>query len=99
MPTDRSQNSLPSFENKAFQKVTLWYHPHISTAITANSIMSPKLSFKHWNGPIRRYNPKMNSEARSNLSLKSDPACIAFRSLSIFRYLGSVRRLGAGGAA
>jgi hypothetical protein len=34
-----------------------------------------------------------------NLSLKSDPACIAFRSLSTFRYLGSVRRLGAGVAA
>ena len=34
-----------------------------------------------------------------NLSLKSDPACIAFRSLSAFRYLGFVLRLGAGGAA
>jgi len=35
----------------------------------------------------------------SNLSLKSDPACIAFRSLSSFRYHGSARRLGAGVAA
>jgi len=35
---------------------------------------------------------------RSNLSLKSDPACIAFRSFSSFRYLGFVQRLGAGGA-
>jgi len=35
----------------------------------------------------------------SNLSLKSDPACIAFRSLSAFRYLGSAHRLGAGVAA
>jgi hypothetical protein len=34
-----------------------------------------------------------------NLSLKSDPACIAFRSLSAFRYPGSARRLGAGVAA
>ena len=31
-----------------------------------------------------------------NLSLKSDPACIAFRSLSTSRYLGFVQRLGAG---
>jgi len=34
-----------------------------------------------------------------NLSLKPDPACIAIRSLSAFRYPGFVRRLGAGGAA
>jgi len=34
-----------------------------------------------------------------NLSLNSDPACIAFRSLSAFRYLGSARRIGAGEAA
>ena len=34
-----------------------------------------------------------------NPPLKSDPACIAFRSLSIFRYLGSAHRLGAGAAA
>ena len=33
-----------------------------------------------------------------NLSLNSDPACIAFRSLSTFCYLGFVHRLGAGGA-
>ena len=33
-----------------------------------------------------------------NLSLNSDPACIAFRSLSTSRFLGSARRLGAGGA-
>lgn len=32
----------------------------------------------------------------ANLSLNSDPACNAFRSLSAFRYLGFVRRLGAG---
>jgi len=37
--------------------------------------------------------------ARPNLALKSDPACIAFRSLSTSRYLGSAHRLGAGGAA
>ena len=36
---------------------------------------------------------------RSNPALKSDPACIAFRSLSTFRYLGSAHRLGAGVAA
>ena len=35
---------------------------------------------------------------RPNPPLHSDPACIAFRSLSSFRYLGFVRRLGAGGA-
>jgi hypothetical protein len=39
------------------------------------------------------------SPGRPNLPLKSDPACIAFCSLSAFRYLGSVRPLGAGGAA
>jgi len=33
-----------------------------------------------------------------NLSLNSDPACTAFRSLSASRYLGSAQRLGAGGA-
>jgi len=36
---------------------------------------------------------------RPNPPLKSDPACIAFRSLSAFRYLGFVLRLGAGVAA
>jgi hypothetical protein len=35
---------------------------------------------------------------RPNPPLNSDPACIAFRSLSAFRYPGSARRLGAGGA-
>ena len=34
-----------------------------------------------------------------NPPLNSDPACIASRSLSAFRYLGSVHRLGAGVAA
>jgi hypothetical protein len=34
-----------------------------------------------------------------NPPLKSDPACIAFRSLSTSCYLGSAHRLGAGGAA
>ena len=34
-----------------------------------------------------------------NPPLKSDPACIAFRSLSTFRYPGFVHRLGAGVAA
>src|ERR1035438_7650817 len=34
-----------------------------------------------------------------NPPLKSDPACIAFRSLSTSRYPGSARRLGAGVAA
>ncbi len=33
-----------------------------------------------------------------NPPLKSDPACIAFRSLSASRFLGSVQRPGAGGA-
>ena len=33
-----------------------------------------------------------------NLPLNSVPACIAFRSLSASRFLGSVLRLGAGGA-
>jgi len=33
---------------------------------------------------------------RPNLSLKSDPACIAFRSLSTFGCPGSAHRLGAG---
>ena len=41
---------------------------------------------------------KRTSQA-PNLSLKSDPACISFRSLSTFRYLGSAHRLGAGAAA
>jgi hypothetical protein len=34
-----------------------------------------------------------------NPPLKSDPACIAFRSVSTFRYLGSAHRPGAGAAA
>ncbi len=33
-----------------------------------------------------------------NPPLNSDPACIAFRSLSSTRFLGFVQRLGAGGA-
>jgi len=33
-----------------------------------------------------------------NPPLNSDPACIAFRSLSAFRYPGSAQSLGAGGA-
>ena len=36
--------------------------------------------------------------ALPNLPLHSDPACIAFRSLSTSRFLDSVQRLGAGGA-
>jgi hypothetical protein len=56
----------------------------------------------------RTFAPESKRAARSggqslscgpNLSLKSDPACIAFRPLSTSRYLGFVRRLGAGGAA
>ena len=31
-----------------------------------------------------------------NLSLNSDPACIAFRSFSCFRFLGFAHHLGAG---
>jgi len=31
-----------------------------------------------------------------NPPLNSDPACIAFRSLSAFRFLGSAQRFGAG---
>ena len=40
-----------------------------------------------------------HEHAAPNPPLKSDPACIAFRSLSAFRYLGSAHRLGAGVAA
>ena len=39
-----------------------------------------------------------SSRQTPNHPLNSDPACIAFRSLSVFRFLGSVQRLGAGGA-
>jgi len=42
---------------------------------------------------------KTIAQPAPNLALKSDPACIAFRSLSTSRYLGFVHRLGAGGAA
>jgi hypothetical protein len=38
------------------------------------------------------------SPRRPNPWLNSDPACIAFRSISTFRYLGFARRFGAGGA-
>jgi hypothetical protein len=41
----------------------------------------------------------MSVLVQPNPPLKSDPACITFRSLSAFRYLGSARRLGAGAAA
>jgi hypothetical protein len=41
----------------------------------------------------------MEVNTRPNPPLKSDPACIAFRPLSAFRYLGFAQRLGAGGAA
>jgi len=37
-------------------------------------------------------------EERPNPALNPDPACIAFRSLSTSRFLGSARRLDAGGA-
>ena len=37
-------------------------------------------------------------EITPNPPLNSDPACIAFRSLSTSRYLGFVQRFGAGGA-
>ncbi|WP_257304717.1 hypothetical protein [Geothrix campi] len=40
--------------------------------------------------------PNSSPSAAPNLSLNSDPACIAFRSLSTSRFLGSVQRLGAG---
>jgi len=56
-------------------------------------------------GPLAEYLKGFGIEYRiptklaPNLPLKSDPACITFRSLSTFRYLGSARRPGAGGAA
>ena len=37
-------------------------------------------------------------ELRPNPRLNSDPACIAFHSLSSFRFLGFAQHLGAGGA-
>ena len=40
---------------------------------------------------------KMIMPSPPNPALNSDPACIAFRSFSSFRFLGSARRLGAGG--
>ena len=40
----------------------------------------------------------IHSNRQPNPALHSDPACIAFRSLSSFRFLGFVQRLGAGGA-
>jgi hypothetical protein len=48
-------------------------------------------------------NPLNNEQFRElspgpNLSLNSDPACIVFRSLSRFRYLGSAQHLGTVGA-
>ena len=48
--------------------------------------------------PARRVLGSPMLWARPNLALKSDPACIAFRSLSAFRYPGFAQRLGAGGA-
>ena len=51
---------------------------------------------------LRMATPAIFNERTSkapNLSLKSDPACIAFGSLSTSRYPGSARRLGAGVAA
>jgi len=41
----------------------------------------------------------MESTPAPNPSLKSDPACISSRSLSLSCYLGSAHRLGAGVAA
>ena len=41
---------------------------------------------------------RRHGSAQPNPSLNSDPACIAFRSLSASRFLGFVQRLGAGGA-
>ena len=40
----------------------------------------------------------ISAHMRPNPPLKSDPACIAFRSLSTSRFLGSAQRFGAGGA-
>jgi len=51
--------------------------------------------------PIVRGTRKIYSSTihyRPNPPLDSDPACIAFRSLSTFRFLGFAPRLGAGGA-
>ena len=39
---------------------------------------------------------RANNAGRPNPTLHSDPACIAFRSLSASRFLGFVQRLGAG---
>ena len=51
-----------------------------------------------WAYPFALADPPI-ARGAPNLSLKSDPACIAFRSLSTSRYLGSAHRLGAGVAA
>ena len=56
------------------------------------------LSLKQAQTQARRALGAPMRRARPNLALNSDPACIACRSLSTPRFLGSVHRLGAGGA-
>ena len=67
--------------------------------VYVNSISDPRSIFAAIH-PQNRVNVEILSEAlcAPNPPLKSDPACIASRSLSTFCYPGSVQRLGAGGA-
>jgi len=81
----------PSFQLSHWRSqsnVFLWARQHGFPL----SHIRPRISACHALG-------RCHSSGGPNRALKSDPACIAFRSLSAFRHLGSAHRLGAGAAA
>ncbi len=75
-------------------KATIYLEAHKSAGEWSFSKLVVELK-----GSNRRINLLNRTATMPNPPLKSDPACIAFRSLSAFCYLGSARRLGAGVAA
>ena len=81
----------------------LTYRPTYSSSKTAKPVHSSFTAvscsaFRPVNWFKCPFNTLFSRYWRSNPPLNSDPACIAFRSLSASRFLGFVHRPGAGGA-
>src|SRR5512133_1120252 len=92
----RAHGFLPSSES--IQLLNLHSHA-ITPAISLWGRRHERsLPLKQAQISARRVLRSLLLRARSNSPLNSDPACIAFRSLSTSRYLGFAQRLGAGGA-
>jgi len=94
------QQSAHGFLPSSRSLQLLGLHSHAITPVFSFGARrhEPSLSLKQAQIQARRVFGWPMLGARPNLALNSDPACIAFRSLSAVRYPGSAQCLGAGGA-